>query len=116
MIDQKLLNEFLGEDKDLLADLSIIFARQIPDSMSRLILGMQQRDPILVHEAAHQMKSQFSYFFCEQLVSQTQKLEELGKQSELATAQPLVDQVHEGILELISELNQLTGLSLSYED
>ena len=116
LIDRKSLNEFTEHDPELLADLSVILVRFLPNSLARLNLSIEHADASSLRENAHQLKSQLSYFFCESLVNRVIELEELGRQGTLTDARTIASDLSHGLDELVAELNQLTGLNLAIEE
>ena len=112
LIDMKSLENFVKGDPELLADLSVIFARFLPGSLASLNIAVENHDADLLRETAHQLKSQLSYFFAESLVAHANQLEELGKTGQVKSAGPVVEQVISGIEQLLEELNSMTSLNL----
>lgn len=115
LIDQSAMQDFMKDDPELLADLSVIFVRHLPRSLTNLEMAIEQRDASLLGETAHQLKGQLSYFFCETLVECAWKLEELAQKNQVKQATSTLKTLTDGIEELIVELNQLTELNLQVD-
>jgi HPt (histidine-containing phosphotransfer) domain-containing protein len=116
LIDHKLLRDFTENDSAMLADLVVIFCRAVPDYLARLEHSIDEADPAALCEVAHQMKSQFSYLFCDPLINLAMELEQLGHQGTTDGADSIAARLTGSIDQLLAELNQLTGLNLVIEE
>jgi len=112
LIDIPSLENFVKDDPELLADLSVIFARFLPGSLANLNVAVENQDSDLLRESAHQLKSQLSYFFAEPLIRLAGQLEELGRTGQAKSAGSTVEQVIAGVEQLLEELNGMTSLNL----
>jgi len=115
LIDRKSLDRFTEHDSEMVADLAVIFNRELPDYLARMDYSIAESDLEAVGEIAHQLKSQLSYFFCESLVNLAIELEEHSSQGATSEAKSTATKLTEGIDQLLEELNQLTGLNLTIE-
>ena len=116
LIDRDSIENFTEGDPELLADLSVIFVRFLPTSLAQMNLAVENRDSHMLREAAHKLKSQLSYFFCETLVEQTSQLEELARTEQIQEASTRLQDVTKNIDRLLEELRALTNLELVLEE
>lgn len=116
LIDKAELDKLLQGDESLLADLAIMFAQYFPDTRSRMRLAIADRDPTALQESAHQLKSRLAYFGATTLNAIAAELEVRGRDNDLQGVEPELDTLLFGCCDLMVELNELTGLSLSISD
>lgn len=116
LIDKVKLDEFLLDDRGLLADLSLIFVRFLPGFQAKLDLALAEFDASTVRECAHQLKSLLGYFFCESIVKKANELEERGKTNQVDEAAEIIVELNSNIESLIAELSELTNLDLAMVD
>ena len=116
LINLEKLNEFAEQDTELIGELAIIFAREVPSYLAKLRLAVLESNPKELRETSHQLKSQLSYFFCESLIKIAFELEELGKAGETKPAVAMIEELTADINRLMNELRQLTGIALTLEE
>ena len=115
LIDRDSIENFIDGDTEMLADLSVIFVRFLPGLMARMNLATNNGDSGMLREAAHELKGQLGYFFCQSLIEQVGQIEELAKAEQLDQADTRVDEVSHGVDRLLDELRTLTNLELKLE-
>ena len=111
-IDAASLKQFILGDDVLLADLATIFVQSLPDCKARLRFSVQGHDAMMLREAAHQLASRLGYFQAEGLRELAKRLEQCGITNQLDGMRDAVDQLTQGLDELVGELRQLTQLPL----
>jgi HPt (histidine-containing phosphotransfer) domain-containing protein len=111
-INAEALREYIQGDDDLLADLATMFVQALPDCKARLRFSVRSHDAGMLREATHQLASRLGYFQAEGLRELAKRLEQFGITNHLDGVRELVDQLIPGLDELVSELRQLTKLSL----
>ena len=115
IINQNELHKMTAGDADLVADLAIIFVKQLPQLQARIRLGIETHDASELESCAHQLKSRVSYFGATELRQQIEDFEHAAgtqSQGELSDRQ---SELCTGIEQLIDELRQLTDLELQIE-
>ncbi len=116
LIDQEILDGILQGDDELLADLATIFAQHMPDIETRINVAFADGDASGVYENAHQLKSRLGYFGATSLQAIALELETMSRENQLQSCEASIQQLLVGCRDLILELNQLTGLSLSMDE
>jgi HPt (histidine-containing phosphotransfer) domain-containing protein len=116
LIKIEALAQFIQGDEELLADLSTLFVQYYPDIAARLNLAIDNGDGESLRETAHQLKSRLGYFQAPVLVDCACRLETCGKTGDLDEADAILKSLFDGIRQLVSELRELTHLSLSLNE
>ena len=111
-INAESLKEFMQDDEDLLAELATMFVQALPDCKARLRFSVRGCDALMLREATHQLASRLGYLQAFGLSEQARHLEQCGMTNQLSGTRELVDQLIQGLDELVGELRQLTQLPL----
>ena len=111
-INAESLREFVQDDDDLLAELATMFVQALPDCKARLRFSVRGCDAPMLREATHQLASRLGYLQACGLSEQAKHLEQCGITNQLNGTRELVDQLIQGLDELVGELRQLTQLPL----
>ena len=111
-INTESLKEFMQDDEDLLAELATMFVETLPDCKARLRFSVRGCDALMLREATHQLASRLGYLQAYGLSEQARHLEQCGMTNQLSGTRELVDQLIQGLDELVSESRQLTKLPL----
>ena len=114
-IDKTSLDQFVEGDDELLAELASAFVKYLPDMEARLRFAVGDSDPSALQEAAHQIKSRLGYFFAASLQEAAYQLETCGRQCEMQNSADLLNDLLQGIHEMLDELRQFTKLQLQVE-
>lgn len=115
-INSETLREFLQGDDELLAELATIFVQTLPDCKARLRFSARSHDASMLREVSHQLSSRLGYFHAAELSDRAKHLEQCGIVNQFDGTGELVDQLIEGLDELVSELRQLTQLPLEIKE
>jgi HPt (histidine-containing phosphotransfer) domain-containing protein len=90
----------LGGDKELLRELAVMFAEDVPLLLSRVEQAIAEHEAANLQRAAHSIKGLAANFGATQVVLAAQALESLGEQGQL-------DQAPLAVVELRKRLNEL---------
>ncbi len=112
LIDPIQLDQMTAGDDELLADLSVMFVKLLPEIESRVRLGLINGDAGSIKSAAHQLKSRVSYFGATTVRNRVQYLESMAVNNTPEYLSPIADAIFDDIDRLIVELSVLTGLAL----
>ncbi|MEM9411672.1 MAG: Hpt domain-containing protein [Planctomycetota bacterium] len=116
VIDQEALARIFEGDDDLLADLSTMFVKLLPDIRARLRVAIEERDWKSAEELAHQMKGRLGYFGATNLQTLAKEIEKEAQNNSSDEISDLYDDLFQGIVEMVGELSQLTNLELNISD
>jgi HPt (histidine-containing phosphotransfer) domain-containing protein len=111
-INTESLKQFLQGDDVLLADLAVLFVQGLPDCKARLRFSVRSNNAEMLRDVTHQLASRLGYFQAEGLREQVKQLEGRGMNNQIADAGTLVEDVINGLDELVMELRHLTHLPL----
>lgn len=112
-IDPESLKEFTQGDETLLAELATMFVQSLPDCKARLRFAVRSRDALMLREVTHQLGSRLGYLQAKQLSDLARTLEQRAIANQLEGTGEQIDQMIEGLDQLVVELRLLTQLALA---
>ena len=99
----------MGNDEDLLTELSALFASECPERLAEIKQAMTLGDSKSVERAAHKLKGTASSFAAQTTSSAAQRLEEMGHSGDLTDGPAAYDQLETEVLSLVSALNSVVA-------
>lgn len=87
------LNELVGDDPAMMADLVDAFLDEAPIRLEELRTGLRQGDLVLAGRAAHTLKSNGYTFGAQALGDLCQVIESAAREGDVTAAMPLAEQV-----------------------
>ena len=112
VIDSTALDNMIGGDEELLADLATMFIQFLPDVEGRIRVALENRDAPRVESVFHQLRSRVSYFGAISLQQLAKQIEQQAKAGDLDEIEVACKKMMIGIDELLSELRERTRLPL----
>ena len=119
IINPEALEKVTAGDKELLADVAVLFVRLLPELEARMKFGIENGELNEVATSAHQLRSRAGYFGATELQNLSGQLESLALKNEsesLSEIRDLHEQIFSGIDQMLEELRTLTDLSLIVVD
>ena len=116
IIDQSALARIFESDEDLLAELSTMFVKMLPDIRARLRVAIEERDWEETEALAHQMKGRLGYFGATPLQNLAREIEVEAQQNSADGLAELYQNLFNGIVEMVDELSDLTKLDFQVSD
>lgn len=115
IIDTQVLETMTSGDEELLADISILLAKEFPQVKARLNYGIENNEFAEIENVAHQMRGRACYFGATHLQESARQLETAAKDHEAEKFSKLSHEIISGLEELLDELRGMTGLALEIE-
>lgn len=115
IIDKTELQNVIGGDENLLADLAIMFVHSLPDLEARIQVGVDNHAANEIETAARQLRSRISNFGASELKNQAGKLELAARNQEIHRVETLQHKLFADVEQLVVELRSLTKLPLKRE-
>jgi len=116
IINHNELQRMTGGDQELLADLAVIFVRQLPELQARIRIGTETGNAAEIESCAHQLKSRVSYFGANELRQRIEKMEVAAGTNDTNSVAKMQRELKDDIQQLVEELRQLTKLELRIEE
>ncbi|MFN3189644.1 MAG: hypothetical protein ACE361_03890 [Aureliella sp.] len=108
LIDQKALNAFVGDDQEMLDELTAVYGQVLPSDLEQLNQASESGDCDRAAEIAQRFQGRFQCFSATRLTGLAQELRSLAEEERLSEADELVSDVCDGALALLDELQALT--------
>ena len=115
IIDQNELNKMTAGDSDLVADLAIMFVKQLPELEARIRIGIENGETAEVESGAHQLKSRVSYFGATELRQRVAEFELAAGNETPDALGKYHNEIFAEVDQLIEELRNLTQLALEMD-
>ena len=101
------LKSHFDGDEEMIADLLEIFEETFGEILNDTKAAVESKSFDDLEHAAHTLKGMIANFFAEDLISAAQKLESMGKSSELVDAESHLQLLISGIPVLIEEIRAI---------
>lgn len=102
--DTDLLMSHVGSDVSLLAELVDLFEEYYPAHLASVRKAVENCDATALREAAHQLKGAVSNFYAQSAVDIAQKLENAGRDENLATVEEDLERLESNLESVRREL------------
>ncbi|MGC1686668.1 MAG: response regulator [Candidatus Acidiferrales bacterium] len=102
--------ERLGGNHDLLAELITLFETEGPKTLAEVQTALASHDGKSLERAAHSLKGAAGYLLASEVVAKARELELKAKNSDLAGAAVLVDQLSEQMRRVLAEFEAFTRM------
>ena len=99
----------VGGDREILKGIGAIFQRQGPERLTKLHEALAEGDVDAFERTAHSIKGTASQLSMPHLQEVARQLEELGNQSALAEAPPLMTELDASLGRALAALGQVIG-------
>ncbi|MEM8732676.1 MAG: hypothetical protein AAGG44_00535 [Planctomycetota bacterium] len=108
LIDQQALNAFVGEDQEMLDELTAVYGQVLSSDLEQLSQASEAGDCNRTAEIAERFQGRFECFSAAGLTGLAEELRSLAEEERLGEADKLVTDVCDGALALLDELRDLT--------
>jgi HPt (histidine-containing phosphotransfer) domain-containing protein len=106
-INIEAFKEHYGEDIDIVGDLIEIFEATYPETLNAIEKAVCENNFKDLELHAHTLKGMCSNFFCDDLKTACLSLEKMGKDQVLTNHRDYIQNLKEGLPELVEELKSL---------
>lgn len=108
LIDQQALTAFVGEDQEMLEELTTVYGQVLPSDLEQLNQATETGDCDRAAEIAERFQGRFQCFSATALTGLAEELRSLAEEERLGEADELVSDVCDGALALLDELRELS--------
>lgn len=109
LIDQHSLDAFVGNDTDMLAELTEVFGQVLPTDLQRLGEATESGNAEAMVHLAAKMKERFECFSAPELSALATELQDLASEEQMDGLDELVQSISTGAVDLLSELHDLSA-------
>ena len=108
-VDLAALREDLGDDDEMVRDLSRMFANDTPQLMQEIERALEAGELKTVQRTAHRLKGSIGVFHAPEVFAVAHQMETAGEHGDAARAREVLPELHHAIQAMLAQLGALDG-------